>query len=107
MADNDDKDEVPHLILQVYKHHRQIILYPTSRIVRANCGHLAWLSPQGEGLLATAYTLCTECYEASVYPDDRKENTVPGAVQALEELWGTETAEAVREELRQRGIKEE
>lgn len=101
------EEEVPFVVLQVYAGHWEIAVYPTSRVVRANCGHLAWLSPQGEGMAAANYTLCTECLEASWRGPDDEMVTVPGAVQALGELWGADVASEVREELRRRGITEE
>jgi hypothetical protein len=108
-AGTEDEEEVPFLVLQPYGSHREIVLYPTSRIVRANCGHLCWLSPQGEPMLATAYTICIPCQEATYFPtgDPEDMRTVPGAVEALGALWGDEVADSIREELRRRKITEE
>lgn len=103
----DDEEEVPFVVLQPYAHHREIRLYPTSRIIRSNCGHLCWLSPQGEETASRAYTICVTCFDASYQMPDEEQVVVPGAVEALEELWGAEVADDVREEMRRRGIQEQ
>lgn len=103
----DEEEEVPFVVLQRFGSHREIALYPTSRVTRANCGHLCWLSPQGEGMAAMNYTVCTACFEASWQPPDEEMQTVPGAVSALEKLWGPDVAAEVRDEMKRRGIREE
>lgn len=101
-----DNEEVPFVVLQVYAGHWEITAYPTSRITMANCGHLAWLSPQGEGMAAVHYTVCTECFGASWRAPDDEMESVPGAVSALEDLWGPKVASKIRDEMRRRGITE-
>lgn len=103
----DEGAEVPMLVLATYHGHLEIVAHPTSRVLRANCGHLAWLSPPGEAIMDRgAYTTCEDCYELSVLPEGAEKVAVPGAVESLEALWGMRIGDAVREELRRRGIRE-
>lgn len=104
----DPKEDVAFLVLQRYGTHREIALYPTSRIVRANCGHLCWLSPQGEARFATSYTQCTDCLDADVTPEEEREMfAVPGAVDSWRAIAGDKVADEIRQRLREKGIREE
>jgi hypothetical protein len=85
-----------------------VAVFPDSRIIRANCGHLAWLSPQSESLLQTAYTCCQDCgWEILTDPDPRAPKaTVPGAMKAIEARFSQREVNRTRAFMRSFGIQD-
>jgi len=103
-------DEEPaFLVVAPFRTHLDVVAYPTSRMIRANCGHLAWLSPQGEHMVAVAYTCCSDCAQEVLIDESagHERRAVPGAIEALRALHGDEEADKARAFLRAHGIIEE
>lgn len=84
----DVDDDTAILVLAPFEGHWQLFdqNHPSrdARVVRANCGHLSLLSPQGEAYLEqnACYTMCSHCQHISAAPDGEPRITVPGAVAA-------------------------
>lgn len=73
--------------MATYEGHWQLndpIIQPGSVVVRAKCGHLVLLSPQGQAALAAGEfnTMCDVCHLRSGMPADAKVAMVPGAIEA-------------------------
>lgn len=102
------KDDVAEfLILAPYRHHLEVAHYRESRIIRANCGHLAWLSPQGEPYVEKRYTCCEDCGQEAISGPDAENYVLPGVLDYLQRLHGDEAVQEAREKMRRLGVKEE
>lgn len=99
--------DVQFLILSPYRGHWQMEIFPDSRIVRANCGHLCWLSPQGESRLQVAYTNCLDCAQEIVDSPDQQKFMVAGTFSAIRRLWGDDAVIAAGLEAKRLGLREE
>lgn len=97
--------EPTHLILAPYRSHREVMLYPKSRVIKANCGHFCWLSSPGESVADTAHTICVDCYENNPI-EDVTEMTVPGAVDFVRLTLGEDAARGFRRRMADKGITE-
>lgn len=102
-------DEDPqYLLVAPYRSHREIMDYPESRVVKAHCGHYAWLSPQGEPYFETCYVICLDCAEDVMMDSDPQSQkyAVPGSLEAIEARLGAVEAGHARAFMRQLGIRE-
>lgn len=99
-------EEVSFLFLAPYRGHFEIWAYPTSRVIRANCGHLCWLSPQGEPRAQTSYTICIDCGQDVLHdPDPQgKRIAVAGSLEWLREQHGVQAEQVARSFMRRHGI---
>ena len=99
-------DDAVVLVLSTYRSHVEITRFPTLRVVKANCGHLAWLSPQGEPYVETSYTCCLDCAPPLLDDPTVDKRAVDGAADALGALHGQGAADAARAFMRKVGIRE-
>jgi len=61
---------------------------PGSKLYKASCGHMVWLSPSGQGRLREASAVkCMECVQATVQPS-QVEPFMESTLDELERLWG-------------------
>ena len=103
----DERDGLPaYLLLAPYRSHLEISLYPDSRVIKANCGHHAWLSPQGEAYADNCYTCCMDCGEEVVRDPEAIKSAVPGAMDAVRAKEGQGAVDSARAFMRQYGIEE-
>ena len=83
-----------------------------STVVTANCGHKAFISPQGRAELERRnnglYLMCTQCQdvEALLQDKDQEKTIVPGAVSAISKHlgWGVGQEDQFRAALRDFGV---
>jgi hypothetical protein len=105
----DGEQEAAWLLLAVYRGHWEINDYPGSRVLKANCGHLAWLSPQGERYVDEgAYLCCMDCGDELFRADDKeiRKQAVAGAVDHIQANLGQPAADFARTFMRRHGIRE-
>lgn len=86
-------------------------MMPGSELITANCGHLAWLSPNGKSWVASGvYTVCLRCDMQADHPailgGVEESYAVPGTMSAVERHHGIGAADQVRAIMRDAGIKE-
>lgn len=99
-------DEPVFLFLAPYRHHLEVLTYPEARIVMANCGHRCWLSPQGEDIARTAYTVCIECGQDAMDNDHEGERfAVPGALAYLTRHHGHDAVDYALDLAQKYGVK--
>src|SRR5450755_3211527 len=84
------------LVLRPFRTHQEITIFPDGRVVTANCGHFAWLSPEREHLMDASYTSCMDCSKDALADPGVKRVMVAGALEAVRRWAGDDgVAEAV------------
>ncbi len=97
------------LVLAPYRGPWEVGIYLTGRVVKADCGHHAWLSLQGEPYLGVdgCQSQCMDCYDAETsLIADKDVRVVPGAVEEIRRLHGDEFTGQVKDFMRTYGIRE-
>jgi len=98
-------DEPHWLILACFRSHREAFHQTTnSRVIRANCGHLAWLSPNSEPFVDVAYTCCEDCAAEVMQTSSGARCSVPGALAEIERTFGRQARGDCEEFMRRQGI---
>jgi hypothetical protein len=105
-TDEDPQAGVTFLLLAPYRGHWEIVSYPSARVLKANCGHLVWLSPQGEGHVQTCYTACCDCAEELIRDPNSTGMAVPGALDYIRAHASDAEMREVRAVMREFGIQE-
>jgi hypothetical protein len=103
-----DPDEVPRMVLALYQGHWQLldpVLPAGSVVLRADCGHLSLVSPQGQAALAIGayHTMCDTCHFASPLPG-AKTSMLPGSVEAAFTQVPASLHHLIRQNMRRFGI---
>lgn len=81
MSSNTSNDDELIIVCQVYRTFADRVI-PGTRMIRASCGHLAWLSPQGQAFLDEHPSTVTVCFHCP--PKDVKAHyRVPGSRAAM------------------------
>ncbi len=94
------------LVLAPFRSHIEIIHYPASRTLRADCGHWAWLSPKGEKYLGACRTMCLDC--ADMDSADAHQLIAPkGTLDYIRQVAGENGAAAAEQMIRQLGVAED
>lgn len=95
-----------YLVVAPYAGPHEIAEYPTSRVIKASCGHLAWLSPQGEQYVAAGTIVCLHCAEPMLKNPDIPQIAAVGALEAIAAQAGDLAAWKVRAMMRRANIAE-
>ena len=106
-------DEVSFMVLLRYVYGVQSSVAPGSIVVTANCGHRAYISPEGiawlEGAGAGAYPMCDQCSDAGHLLTDRSvdKRLFPGVMESIYRWKGTAEGDQVSAWVRDKGFKVE
>jgi hypothetical protein len=101
------------LVIAPYRGHWEVAEFPEQRVTRASCGHLGWISPPGDMLIAQcsdAEIICMDCFDAAGglanLPADAKMETAPGLMDFAARTLGEDPAETIRRFMNRWNIEE-
>jgi hypothetical protein len=99
------------MVLLRYAYGVQHSVAPGSIVITANCGHRAYISPEGvawrEGDGADTYTICDQCAEGSRLVDDPEvdKHLFPGVLDSIYRWKGTAEGDQVKAWAKDKGFK--
>ena len=98
--------DITYLILGAFHSYLEIAFFPTSKVIKADCGHWAWISPSAQAVMVGCVSMCEDC-STEIMADEAVPKFAPaGTIDAIRELEGDAVADYAAVQMAKDGVTE-